>query len=501
MVDRKASSLYTKALRSWSRATDADEQGDFALAAYHYELSCEFFLAYLRLEHRASQRLRVRQNLSDLLARLETVQGLSRSQDSTSQPNSISSAAAAAFDEEGSRTARRGGLKEVAGLAGVKRTLREAVVLPQLQPQVFSGARKPWKGVLLYGPPGTGKSHIAAALSKETGASFISISASDIVSKHLGDSEKAVRLIFEEARSKRPAVIFIDEIDALGRSRDGEGDSGSDASRRLLTELLKQMDGVGTDNDKVTVVAATNHPFDLDAALRRRFEKRVYVPMPGPRARAKILKIHLGDDESLVALRTKDIREFAAGLKGFSGADISNLANEALMIPVRKCLQAKYFRYVPEEAAAAPSLWQGIMSRLSGWFSRGPPQGFVIVPCTSSDPGAFHMNILEDDFPTELLRVPAITKAELMDALTRVKPTVDESELAQYAEFAEKFGSDSRDKSISLEDDELDADEEDDFQAQEEEEEGEERRARANRYTRPTTQTFVNHEGRSAVPS
>ena len=134
---------------------------------------------------------------------------------------------------------------DVAGLVNAKKALQEAVILPIKFPEIFKGARKPWKGILLYGPPGTGKTFLAKACATEADGTFFSISSSDLISKYVGESEKLIKTLFRLAREKKPSIIFIDEIDSLCGSRsDGE----NDATRRVKTEFLVQMQGVGKDD-------------------------------------------------------------------------------------------------------------------------------------------------------------------------------------------------------------------------------------------------------------
>lgn len=159
---------------------------------------------------------------------------------------------------------------DVAGLESAKDALKEAVILPVKFPHLFVGKRTPWRGILMYGPPGTGKSYIAKAVATEAKATFFSVSSSDLVSKWMGESERLVKQLFAMAREAKPSIVFIDEVDSLCGSR-GEGES--EASRRIKTEFLVQMQGVGSDDTGVLVLGATNLPWALDLAIKRRFEK------------------------------------------------------------------------------------------------------------------------------------------------------------------------------------------------------------------------------------
>ena len=223
---------------------------------------------------------------------------------------------------------------DVAGAQEEKEELAEIVdFLKNPRKFIDLGARIP-KGVLLVGPPGTGKTLLARAVAGEAGVEFLSISGSDFVEMYVGVGASRVRDLFEQAKKVAPAIIFIDEIDAVGRQRGTGLGGGHDEREQTLNQLLVEMDGFGT-NQGVVVMAATNRADILDPALLRpgRFDRQVYVGLPDIRGREDILKIHV---KNKPLAEDVDLKTVARGTSGFTGADLENLANEAALLAARR---------------------------------------------------------------------------------------------------------------------------------------------------------------------
>ncbi|AFN04758.1 AAA family ATPase [Pyrococcus furiosus DSM 3638] len=224
---------------------------------------------------------------------------------------------------------------DIGGLEEVKQQLREAVEWPLKYPEAFRAfGITPPKGILLYGPPGTGKTLLAKAVATESQANFIAIRGPEVLSKWVGESEKRIREIFRKARQAAPAIIFIDEIDAIAPTR------GTDVNRvtdRIINQLLTEMDGI-VENSGVVVIGATNRPDIIDPALLRpgRFDRLILVPAPDEKARLEIFKVHtrgmpLADDV--------DLKELARRTEGYTGADIAAVCREAALNAMRRALE------------------------------------------------------------------------------------------------------------------------------------------------------------------
>ncbi|MHA7843297.1 MAG: ATP-dependent zinc metalloprotease FtsH [Winogradskyella sp.] len=236
------------------------------------------------------------------------------------------------FDE---KSDTKTSFKDVAGLEGAKEEVQEIVDFLKFPEKYTSLGGKIPKGALLVGPPGTGKTLLAKAVAGEAKVPFFSLSGSDFVEMFVGVGASRVRDLFKQAKEKSPSIIFIDEIDAIGRARGKNNFSGSNDEREnTLNQLLTEMDGFGT-NTNVIVLAATNRADVLDGALMRagRFDRQIYVDLPDVRERKEIFEVHL---RPLKKEETLDIDFLAKQTPGFSGADIANVCNEAALIAARK---------------------------------------------------------------------------------------------------------------------------------------------------------------------
>ncbi|VDK22811.1 unnamed protein product [Taenia asiatica] len=447
-----ASAALNKGIDTVVKATEEDRKKNYEEALRLYQIGCDYMLHALKYGcHNDKSRDSIKSKVCQYLDRAEKIKKYLESNSSeevrvnrchyrninavclqvasegTAERNPIK----ADKEEDAEKTKFHSQLSEaivmekpnvrwddVAGLEAAKEALKEAVILPIKFPHLFTGKRTPWQGILLYGPPGTGKSYLAKAVATEANKStFFSISSSDLVSKWLGESEKLVKNLFELARQHRPSIVFIDEVDSLCGSR---SENESESARRIKTEFLVQMQGVGNNNKDVLVLGATNIPWCLDSAIRRRFEKRIYIPLPDAPARAKMFQMHLGTTRH--ELKDADFRKLADMTDGYSGADIAICVREALMAPIRKVQTATHFKKVrgpspTDSSVTVDDLW---------------------TPCSPGDPGAQEMDWTQIN--GDKLFDPVVCMEDMLQAVKRSKPTVNKADLQKQLDFTRDFG-------------------------------------------------------------
>ncbi len=391
-----------KAINLIQEAITADNEGKYKEAFDLYLKSFEWFELSLKYEKNPVTVEKVKFKLYEYIQRAEE---LKRANTPEESKNSLESAIL--LEKPNVRW------EDVCGLEEAKNVLRETVIMPGKFPYIFKDGLKPWKGILLYGPPGTGKSFLAKAVATEAKATFISVSSADLVCKWVGESEKLVKNLFELAREKRPSIIFIDEVEALCSAREGSsGSEGIGHSAKLLTEFLVQMQGVGKDTDGVLVLGATNLPWALDTAIRRRFEQKIFISLPDREARRSMFK-GTGCDLSKYT-------------EGYSGSDISVLINKARMHPLRVVQTATHFKMLSGTSPVEPFV----------------EVNDLLTPCSPGDVGAIEMNW--NMIPNGKLMMPKVTKKDYRNAVESTKPTVNQADLKRYDEWTEEFGNEGR---------------------------------------------------------
>lgn len=426
-----SSDFLSKGIELVQKAIDADTATRYEEAYKLYYNGLDYLMLAIKYEKNSKSKELIKSKFTEYLTRAEQLKDhLEKQNKSNTAEGSVNGSTknkkqGAEGDDEAEDTKKlRGALAgailsekpnvkwdDIAGLEGAKEALKEAVILPVKFPQLFVGNRKPTSGILLYGPPGTGKSYLAKAVATEANSTFFSVSSSDLVSKWMGESERLVKQLFTMARENKPSIIFIDEVDALCGPR-GEGES--EASRRIKTELLVQMNGVGNDSQGVLVLGATNIPWQLDAAIRRRFERRIYIPLPEVEARTRMFEINIG--EVPCECTNADYRTLAEMTDGYSGHDVAVVVRDALMQPIRKIQQATHFKPVIDEIDGKEKL----------------------TPCSPGDEGAREMSWV--DIGTDELKEPPLTIKDFIKAIKNNRPTVNEADIANHVKFTEDFG-------------------------------------------------------------
>ncbi len=332
-----SSPLFEAAKKNASTAYKLDQGGQANQAVRYYVNAAEQLQQLINFTDDTSMKNLYYQKAMEYILRVKEIRGIAGSSESRSSSSTTASSKESEDEIESAissvivREKPNVKWEDVAGMENAKRALREAIILPMSRPDLFKGARKPWKGILMFGPPGCGKTYLCKAVASEVDSTFFSVSAANLISKWLGESEKLVKELYERAVEEAPSIIFFDEVDALAGARGGG--SENEAMRRVKTQLLQAVEGFGTGEELLVTVGATNTPWDIDAAMRRRFERRVYITLPTKNAREKMFQIHTRGVPLDSNVNFIELSNYTAG---YTAADIALLCREALMYPIRE---------------------------------------------------------------------------------------------------------------------------------------------------------------------
>lgn len=298
---------------------------------------------------------------------------------------------------------------DVVGLNDAKQALKEAIIMPLQFPHLFTGGRQPWRRILLYGPPGTGKTRLAQAVASEINSIFYSVSSSDLISSWVGESEKLIKELFHNARNQQvQSVIFIDEIDSICRKRSSREE---EYTRRIKTELLKQMEESDHSSPRqhFILLCATNCPWELDTAFLRRFQKRIYIPLPDKEARMTLIKMHLAATPA--SLTTEDWCLLGRKTEGFSGSDLSNCTSDAMFEPIRE------------------------LEKNTHWKLN---EDLFYVPCQAIDENCINSSV--KDLPPGKIQPRPVKVDDFLNILSHNTSTVAKEDLQRFEQFTINLG-------------------------------------------------------------
>ena len=294
---------------------------------------------------------------------------------------------------------------DVCGLDDHIKEIKQAIIMSRDYSYLFKN-RTPLKSFLFYGPPGTGKTLLAKAVAAElNGITFFNVSSSSLISKYQGESEQCIRVLIEVAQEMKPSVIFIDELDSIGLSRN---ETDSECGRRIKTEILIQMEAL-KENSGVFIISATNTPYSLDIALLRRFDKLIYVTLPDKATRYKMLKNRLEPE----GIDEKNLEILSTRTEGFAGSDIEKLCKESLLKPISRLQNAKYFRKV----------------------YRKNNDEVVHIPCDGSESDAIEIDI-EAIRPAKIEFCAKTSIEDVNEVLRSIKPITSKKMITELDKFA-----------------------------------------------------------------
>lgn len=387
----------TKGIELVKSAMEHEEAGDLPKALSAYTSAIEHLLVHRKYERNRAKAAILTERITSYTERAEKLKELIE-RGPAPAPVSSTRGGGSSEDSAGRLRAQAEAMildtaldvrwDQVAGLADAKEALKQAVVWPQQLPQLFeSGRVEAWSGILLYGPPGTGKTLLAKAVATESRArTFMHVSVAAIMSKWVGESEGMIRAVFEVARARTPAVVFIDEVDAVAGRR---SENDHDVSRKVKNQLLAEMDGL-VASARVLVLAATNMPWELDQAFLRRLQRRILIPLPDSETRRQLISGQLARYGDGVHLSDEDRQWLVTQTDGWSGSDIATLIKTAGNHQMNALSRATHFVIVGTGEATrmvpcAPDVSDAVEVTLDEIIKRDQGSRVALPPVTRGD--------------------------------------------------------------------------------------------------------------------
>lgn len=325
--------------------------------------------------------------------------------------------------------------ENVIGAVEAVGAIHEALIYPQRYAFLYSSmSLTPWRTVLLFGPPGTGKSMIARATATEIDATFFSVSCADVTSKWVGGSEKLLKALFTDARSKAPAIVFFDEIDSIARFR---GSDSNIADQRLTNQLLLEMDNLHYEEVGIFVLAATNVPWDIDTAVLRRFSKRIFVDVPSTTDRFKILKELFSKYNS--ELNTEGLENIAAMTEGFSGSDIVSLVQDCAYLPLRELLLCESWRITRQNEQKDDTTEENTDYKTEEYADDTTEENAAYIVKMDTDgsenSAKYSLQYIVETYGQDSIEIPKISLKHVMHVVASARPTMQPKDLYRYKDY------------------------------------------------------------------
>jgi len=428
--------IRDKAIAFVRDAVKEDQAGSYEQAFKLYVVALGFFGVYLKYEKNPRMKETVTQKYKEYLARAEELQKSVQTETETKNlAGEVHNRRGADIEEDGELAeidrlfgfsiVKKPNLKweDVAVVQDAKDALMKVIICLEKFPHFFAGKIQPKNRILLYGPPGAGKSSLAKAAATKSGSTFFSISSVDLLSAWGRCSGKDVSRLFALARQSSPAIIFIDEVDALC----GESEGGREPEvARCIKEELSKLQGSGCCGSEVLVLGATNMPLALNQAMNRCFDQRIYIPLPDGAVRTQILRMNIGETPS--NLTDDDYRSISAMTEGFSGSDMKHVVTDALHEPIRRTQNATHF-ITFKNAPHIPN-------------SNANEHEESYAPCSPDEPGAWPSSLEELarlGYATRVLP-PPVTIDDFRTVLLRTRPAVSVADLKTYDQFTREVG-------------------------------------------------------------